>query len=1185
MERILLAVVLVAASCLADAAQGSFVIARRGERPAFRVVVEKNASTAEKYAASEFSAYVAKLTDVTLPVAECADSVCSNAVLICTRPAPGCKADGFRLKVENGRLVICGNSPRGALYAVYETLERFGGCGWFSSWTEVVPRLDVFSVPADLDERHEPAFELREAMWRDAYKPDFAARLKLNGNSMHLTGKHGGLPYGFSTNLWNGHTFHWLVDPQKHFNAHPEWFSEVGGRRIKEKTQLCLSNPEVLALAISNTFEAIRLEPDAKCLGIGHMDWKNYCTCASCRAVDEEEGSPMGSQLRFVNAIADAVGARFPDKLICTEAYGYTIKAPRITRPRENVLIELCPLDSDFSRPLSDPAVPKNRAFMPVLDAWLATGAKLCVYHYAANFGNYPAPYANIPALAQDIRMFADRGIPQMFVLGAYQGVHEGFSELELWLTAKLMWNPHQQLEPLLDRFFAAYYGKGAAYARQAFDLLNALERDHVKRPLTAFDDIAADVYTDKFLDDSTELWRRAARCVEDDPEKSYNVRMSAFGIDYIRFWHDHETMQARRLLDFRDPPDADGKVRRFRELAASLASRMDEALKFRHEEIRCCENTSKNARMGETIRAAAHFGALPSVNGVRTVPAEEVFKYNHGDGRCVVAEDVSASGGKAFKVNSHPNAWPAKLPAEYIAAPPGTRFNVCLRMKTAGHGGNPAKPLKVCLYDGAAGGSVKSVEFDIAPDDSNWQWLELGEWTPAAGDYMFIVASPTHPVLIDDVEFKALSIGYPPYDSRSFVEGVKTNATGFFRVEELPDPANGKKRWWAIDPLGRGMNVFGIDHVRYEGMGVRGGKCRYLKHNQSAYPDKSAWESETLGRLTDWGFNLFGVDGEPSLLRRGLAHAILLNMGDALARRRADPDEYISSDPGRPCSAMPNMFSPRFAEWCDGIARRKCLPNKDDPWLFGYYIDNELAWHGGGERDRQTGLWDRILELPSTHSARRALSLYAKSHGVPETTNAVPAQKSAFIRLAAERYFRETTAAIRRYDPNHLILGCRFATLEGAPEQVWEVAGKFCDIVSMNIYPAADLQAQIVRDWYKVPILESWPRYHRLTARPMMLTEWSFCAYDSGLPCKHGPGQRFKTQQQRAQAAELLARTVLSMPFMVGYSFFMWVDDPPEGFSSSTPEDSNYGLVNEQGKPYPAVETFRKIQRRKETR
>ena len=187
---------------------------------------------------------------------------------------------------------------------------------------------------------------------------------------------------------------------------------------------------------------------------------------------------------------------------------------------------------------------------------------------------------------------------------------------------------------------------------------------------------------------------------------------------------------------------------------------------------------------------------------------------------------------------------------------------------------------------------------------------------------------------------------------------------------------------------------------------------------------------------------------------------------------------------------------------------------------------------------------------------------------------------KLGFVRLAAERYFSAATAAVRRCDPNHLILGIRFAGLNGAPDSVWEVAGKYCDVISVNDYPAADLTTGEIRTWRKESFVGKWTDRQRLTGRPMFLSEWSFVATDAEPPCKHGPGQRFKTQAERARAAELLARTVLSMPFMIGYDFFMWVDDPPEGFSSANPEDGNYGLVSERGVPYPIADALKNVQR-----
>ena len=87
-----------------------------------------------------------------------------------------------------------------------------------------------------------------------------------------------------------------------------------------------------------------------------------------------------------------------------------------------------------------------------------------------------------------------------------------------------------------------------------------------------------------------------------------------------------------------------------------------------------------------------------------------------------------------------------------------------------------------------------------------------------------------------------------------------------------------------------------------------------------------------------------------------------------------------------------------------------------------------------------------------------------------------------------------------------------------------------------------------------------------------MLITEWSFPALDSGLPCTAGAGQRFRTQRERTAATELFAKTMLATPSLLGYDYFMWVDEPAEGISDAFPEDSNYGLINLQGEAYPEI-------------
>lgn len=408
----------------------------------------------------------------------------------------------------------------------------------------------------------------------------------------------------------------------------------------------------------------------------------------------------------------------------------------------------------------------------------------------------------------------------------------------------------------------------------------------------------------------------------------------------------------------------------------------------------------------------------------------------------------------------------------------------------------------------------------------------------------------------------------FPPYESDSFVKGVSDKPTGFFRVKQMADG-----KWWVLDPLGRGTVIFGVDHVRWSGHAttrVQPMRQHYREHNLKAYPDRAAWETETLARLKAWGFNLLGAGSDRSLECRGLMHARHLSMGDALTCDGMPDEWYICPNEHRPCSALPNMFHPDFAKWCDFFARRHCAPEKENPWLLGYFIDNELAWWGRG--DRQTGMWESVLKLPAGHPARQALEAYAAERKIADLKKATREEKTGFVRLAAERYFAATTAAIRKYDPNHLVLGSRFAGVGGAPDVVWEVSGRYCDLVTFNSYPFADLDEGVVYNSnHDRPqtLVETYAERQALVKRPMLITEWSFPALDSGLPCTSGAGQRFYTQKERAEATRLYAQTLLSLPYMIGYDYFMWVDEPPEGISDAFPEDSNYGLVSEKGVPY----------------
>ncbi|MDY0169734.1 MAG: hypothetical protein RBS80_24535, partial [Thermoguttaceae bacterium] len=441
----------------------------------------------------------------------------------------------------------------------------------------------------------------------------------------------------------------------------------------------------------------------------------------------------------------------------------------------------------------------------------------------------------------------------------------------------------------------------------------------------------------------------------------------------------------------------------------------------------------------------------------------------------------------------------------------------------------------------------------------------------------------------------------FPAYASDSFVAGVRGEATGFFRVEKQDG------RWWAIDPLGRGCIVLGVDHVSYNGHWCQALNTHpYRDRNDAAYAGREPWAAETAERLKNWGFNMLGAGHGAEMVHRGLAHSQFVGV-DAMAWS-ADDDLNITPHEGRPCSAFPNVFHPKFEDYCRYRVERRCRPWVGDPWLFGYYLDNELAWWGRGDVD--TGLFDAAMAKPAGHSAKQALrdflaeryegeierfrdawgitiesfdAIVARDSLAGANAETVHTDKREFLRLIADRYFGILAREIRRADPDHLILGCRFAGGH-VSDVVWETAAKHCDVVSINYYGNVDLDRMTALDHDHDaggdPLAVPFEKFHALaTGRPLLLTEWSFIGLDSGLPCTEGAGQRFHTQSERSQAAAVYAETLLRMPWMLGYNYFMWVDEPAEGITEAFPENSNYGLVNVDNQPYAKLtETFIRV-------
>lgn len=361
--------------------------------------------------------------------------------------------DGFRIKTVGKNIFVTARTVRGIRNAVYSFLEQYLGCRYFSPDAQVIPHRPSIML-GNIDDTQIPPFTFRISYYGEAFERRYIEWQKLSNEPRDSAG---GFVISSDWGMWV-HTLERLVPPDRYFESHPEYFAYKNGIRIPD--QLCLSNPEVLRLAIAALQSATEKNPSARYWSVSQMDNYGFCECANCRAFDSIEGSPNGSVIRFVNKVA----AAFPEKIISTLAYQYSRKAPSHVKPAKNVNIMLCTIECDRSKPIE--ADTSQGSFLRDLKDWTALTHNIIVWDYVINFSHVVMPFPNFQVLQPNIRLFAKYGVKMLFEQGWPPGSGE-MEELRVYLLSHLMWNPGCDAESLMHDFLGGYYGPSGKYVER----------------------------------------------------------------------------------------------------------------------------------------------------------------------------------------------------------------------------------------------------------------------------------------------------------------------------------------------------------------------------------------------------------------------------------------------------------------------------------------------------------------------------------------------------------------------------------------------------------------------------------------------------------------------------------------------------------------------------------------------
>ncbi len=367
-------------------------------------------------------------------------------------------------------------------------------------------------------------------------------------------------------------------------------------------------------------------------------------------------------------------------------------------------------------------------------------------------------------------------------------------------------------------------------------------------------------------------------------------------------------------------------------------------------------------------------------------------------------------------------------------------------------------------------------------------------------------------------------------------------DATGFFRVDKRDG------RWWLVTPLGNPFYSLGVNGVRIKSFRSTADVTRiqgreelfaevpefeqcplcfmedstyfsfYSWNIRKKYPTIEKWKDQTERRLRTTGFNTIGNWSDTLYyLEPKMPYTYTLDS-------RRNPEVMMSN-------GMPDVFHPGWEEHLS-VAFSMITDFRVDPFLLGYFVDNEMGWGAINRPDSSSHTFP-VLERYETEEEKRA--------------------------VYAERYFSTVRQAIRLHDPNHLYMGCRFTRNFRRMAPIAEAAGRHVDILSINVYSAH-------------PIKQQMDQWYRAARRPMLIGEHHIPPRTARQLWPRYPN--FPLPERDSMLSNYIS-TWAGYPYAVGSHWYQYKDQEVAGRGDGG-ENQPIGLVTVADQPnYPLLETY----------
>jgi hypothetical protein len=261
----------------------------------------------------------------------------------------------------------------------------------------------------------------------------------------------------------------------------------------------------------------------------------------------------------------------------------------------------------------------------------------------------------------------------------------------------------------------------------------------------------------------------------------------------------------------------------------------------------------------------------------------------------------------------------------------------------------------------------------------------------------------------------------------------VTLDATGFYYLTSYPN-----NRQYFIDPEGHPFISLGHNSVNPADLNVPSRKEAFKPYNdlwiEATINDIQSGNFNTLGSFTDYEYFVEAQKNIPYMPELSL-------MISYRYYRRANLYPYNDDNSkGKPQAFYP--WDPEFPGWLDSHIQNSPICSmrlSADPYLIGYFVENELPM--------SSSFLSVCLNFPANDPTYQAAQTFVDGLGRIPTQD----DSNRFCGQAFLKFYEIVVEAIKKYDPNHLILGSK--QQYSSNQYVLSASCQYTDVYSINYY------------------------------------------------------------------------------------------------------------------------------------